>query len=1092
MDEERLKLFFEPVKSKEELRLWLKIFLDVALPDETVDEESNSNPLQFVWEVYSAMLSKTGPKRFVAAVSRNCSKTLCATIIRFISMVWLRRSGTHLAANLQQSQSATLYFEKFLLIPEIAPYIKINNTRTKEFAGLPPNSWTKLGTCNVRVTTATIKGVNSQRGNFNVVDECDLIDSIILSEKAWIADPTPEGLPPVEVSLSSRKSNSGPIQRLISEAESGEPSISLHKWSVVDWMRKCPAEVHKPELGKVHAWLNIENLKTTWGVDAYNVLSDVEKGLQRKCDVFAGCKTCSAFTACLGRSEKRNSNRGRLRDEQFVGNVLKEAADPAVIIAQGLNWKAETSAVVFRQFNKRTHFFKAIEFYKWCIGSYFVPEGMDIETVNLSLLSKDEVLLAEITPDKQQIYEALRHAGWKVHYGIDYGSIDPAVCVVGAYHKPTRRLAILHTSAMTGYPNEDWAKYVHKNIWSHFPCDLVCPDMADINSPIYFGRLGMPCRNKKPARIETGVSQLRSFLWNPVTQQAHFAILDDGELGLNRWTVDCLEKWTYKRNVMGYDYKHFEDNDYTHPCFVPGMLVTTKKGTIPIEDIKIGDQVLTRIGDFQTVTNVMSRHYDGEIVSITPSGSLEILCTPDHPFWVGKAHRHNGLDKNGVKLTGQLVRDDERFWLPAGKLNITKKNAQEKFFTTCRVNPGTQNIVLDMKQHLPYWAEFENRLYPTSGKSKKCPNLKKRSVPLNVTVDSNMAFLIGYYVAEGSCGHTRRSVSFAGHIKETGVMELLDSVMSKIDGNRAIWSPRKDTNGRKIIVNSSALYSIVSNLGKETDKHFPDWSLDASPEVRLGLLAGYLFGDGCFTKGHLTANGISSNIMFTVRNLFISLGYPARIKFAKRKGRWGVKRDQYVVSVNIENTNTFLESLHKDWLTTYNDKDIRHKTSNMPSNKQWCDNNELSALIRKISTKQYSGMVYNLEVGSDHTYTVNGMAVSNCDSIRYLADPWITDMKATFSVTQPDSEIKQFVANKLANPQMKSLKELEQETMKEIENHYKEEFGLTDIFAEENKLKASSAKKLVINSDDYIKKPKDPNDTEPLPTSPRSRIKFKF
>lgn len=562
---DRQRYFFEPLNSKEELRLWLKIFLGMELPDETVDEESNSNILQFIWSVYDAMRGKTGPKRFVAACARNSGKTLAACVIRFLGMCHYRRNGTHLAATLEQSSSATIYFKDFLAIPEIAPYVKVSNTRTIELSGMPPNSWTKVGSAKVRVATATIKGVNSQRGSLNFVDECDLVDAVILSEKAWIADPTPEGLPPVEVSLSSRKSNSGPIQRLITEAEAGDPSISLHKWSLVDWMRKCPEDVHRPALGRISVLVNIENLKTTWGSDASQLLSDGEKQIQKQYDAYVGCKTCPAFVACLGRSPKRVSTRGRLRDEQFVGNVLKEAADPSVIIAQGLNWRPQSSAVVFRLFNKRTHFFKSINFYRWVVGSYFVPPNMELEQVIQTLKGDDEVAKMFLAPTKQQIYNAMRHAGWKIHYGVDYGSVDPAVCLVVGYHKPTRRLAILHTDAMQGYPNNDWAAYIANHIFPIFPCDLVCPDMADINSPIYFGRLHLPCRDSKPARIEPGVSQIRSFLWNPATQQSHFAMLDDGDNGLNKWTADCMEKWTYKKNVTGYDFTKFQDDEFTHP-----------------------------------------------------------------------------------------------------------------------------------------------------------------------------------------------------------------------------------------------------------------------------------------------------------------------------------------------------------------------------------------------------------------------------------------------------------------------------------------------------------------------------------------------
>ena len=109
---DRQRYFFEPLNSKEELRLWLKIFLGMELPDETVDEESNSNILQFIWSVYDAMRGKTGPKRFVAACARNSGKTLAACVIRFLGMCHYRRNGTHLAATLEQSSSATIYISK--------------------------------------------------------------------------------------------------------------------------------------------------------------------------------------------------------------------------------------------------------------------------------------------------------------------------------------------------------------------------------------------------------------------------------------------------------------------------------------------------------------------------------------------------------------------------------------------------------------------------------------------------------------------------------------------------------------------------------------------------------------------------------------------------------------------------------------------------------------------------------------------------------------------------------------------------------------------------------------------------------------------
>ena len=567
--DERLELLYETCQSKGDLRNHIKYFLNIDLPNHTVDEQSNSNAMDFVWAMYYAMLTGTGATRVVVAASRNSAKTLTACIIRFYGLIHFRRSGTHLAAVKTQSDSATAYLNKMLRIDGVREFLTVDNTRDKKLEKLPANSFTKNPECELRIAVATLSGVNSQRGSLNIKDEIDLINPIILTESSFISDPTRDEhqFNPIEIYLSSRKTNSGPVQKMLDEADhatSSSSRLAVFKWSWADWMRKCPDHIAKTDKPTI-ARMNMETLKVVWDDREFGTFSESEVQLFQEIHAFEGCRQCPAFIACQGRAVKQKSKSPMLRTVEFMADRLQDAGDSSAIIAQGLNLRPESSAVVFRLFNRRVHFLKNIEFYRWCIGSYYTPEGVDSDSIPDIIREKDPFLLASITPDKQKIYSALRTAGWRIHYGIDWGSVDPAVCVIVGYHKQTRRMIVLHTAGMTGFPNEDWAKYIKNNIWPLFPCDLACPDMADINSTIYFGRLQIPCHDKKPARIEPGVSQIRSFLWNPATQQSHFAILDDGDLGLNKWTAECMEKWTYKKVVMGYDYKHFEDNEFTHP-----------------------------------------------------------------------------------------------------------------------------------------------------------------------------------------------------------------------------------------------------------------------------------------------------------------------------------------------------------------------------------------------------------------------------------------------------------------------------------------------------------------------------------------------
>lgn len=75
------------------------------------------------------------------------------------------------------------------------------------------------------------------------------------------------------------------------------------------------------------------------------------------------------------------------------------------------------------------------------------------------------------------------------------------------------------------------------------------------------------------------------------------------------------------------------------PCFTKGVVVLTKEGYKPIENIKVGDEVLTHLGRFRKVLRVGSKVSD-DLVEVAIVGRNKIVCTADHPFPLLKPHRH--------------------------------------------------------------------------------------------------------------------------------------------------------------------------------------------------------------------------------------------------------------------------------------------------------------------------------------------------------------------------------------------------------------------------------------------------------------------
>lgn len=81
----------------------------------------------------------------------------------------------------------------------------------------------------------------------------------------------------------------------------------------------------------------------------------------------------------------------------------------------------------------------------------------------------------------------------------------------------------------------------------------------------------------------------------------------------------------------------------TDSGFVAGTLVHTDKGLVPIQDLKIGDRVLSAPEDatplldgkletaYKPITKVFKS--DEKQGVIAPLGNPSIICTANHPFW---------------------------------------------------------------------------------------------------------------------------------------------------------------------------------------------------------------------------------------------------------------------------------------------------------------------------------------------------------------------------------------------------------------------------------------------------------------------------
>ncbi len=120
------------------------------------------------------------------------------------------------------------------------------------------------------------------------------------------------------------------------------------------------------------------------------------------------------------------------------------------------------------------------------------------------------------------------------------------------------------------------------------------------------------------------------------------------------------------------------------PCFVEGSLVLTELGYKPIEEIKIGDIVLTHNNKWKKVVHTITNEAN-ELYRIKCMPSEDIHCTANHPFYVRK--RNNLQDSK----TGKRWRKfDKPLWIEA-------KNLTREYYVGTAINNKSEIPMLELQ-----------------------------------------------------------------------------------------------------------------------------------------------------------------------------------------------------------------------------------------------------------------------------------------------------------------------------------------------------------------------------------------------------------
>jgi len=450
----------------------------------------------------------------------------------------------------------------------------------------------------------------------------------------------------------------------------------------------------------------------------------------------------------------------------------------------------------------------------------------------------------------------------------------------------------------------------------------------------YFGTV-IPIEDNKFAALNSAVWSGGSFVYVPkgvnvdLPLQAYFR-LNTANLGQFERTLIIVDEGAQVHYVEG--------------CFLAGAQVRTHSGEKPIEEITVGDEVLTHQGRWRRVYHTMTRPYHGNIYNIRFYGDSrrKLQVTAEHPLLV-------------VRRKREAMRNKE-FQLTWARADSVKEG---DYLAVPIPQP-----VMEMEPMLAHSVTIP------LGRGRHAPIQRE----VNLPYEPDFFRLLGYYLAEGHVDN-EHYLTLSFNATEMDYLQDAKSLLERYSGKSAIENAVRQ-NGQTLVICSTELSrTFAREFGSKVyEKHIPEWVLDAEPILLAELIKGMWRGDGSYDskKNMFRYNTISANLAYAFRDMCLRLGVPASVNMQKRIIP---RKDIYAVVIVSPFNTKFGEIVG-----------VNAPAGDFSGSPFAMDENFLYVPIKEITVEEMETEVFNFSVEEDESYVAEGVVSHNCTAPQYTTD----------------------------------------------------------------------------------------------------------
>jgi len=373
----------------------------------------------------------------------------------------------------------------------------------------------------------------------------------------------------------------------------------------------------------------------------------------------------------------------------------------------------------------------------------------------------------------------------------------------------------------------------------------------------------------------------------------------------------------------------------TISCLVPGTKIYTNNGIVNIENVKENDEVITHKGRFKRVNKVIKKEFKGVCTKVQLQG------------YADNTEQYKFVDNHELFVN----RNNSWAWVGCDDLKIG-------------------DIVGEpiIKQDLSY-SKPSICICECITSSKK---YNKKSVP----VGPNVQRLVGYFLGDGSVIQNTGIQFDFGKDEQDNIEDVVEILSRNFNKSSKVID--KGEGCKRVICHSVGMASwFRKNCYDDNKEKIYPWNINRINNSQcLNLLAGLIRSDGSVKDNYICFYNTSTNLVQLCKQLFSRLGVAASISYREPRTHLFEKENRLIVGKKQE---WKVSTGKKSSLLSMSDMIMGMNCSNSRQNDRlFIHDGFCCSRVQDIEYEEYTGIVYDLQVEDDHSFSGPYLTIHNC------------------------------------------------------------------------------------------------------------------